>query len=661
MVKSLSDLSPRMISAVIVLALFVVVAGTWLTVRLATNYLIYQDATSSAESWATVVVDNVPDIEQIASGEMPLSSSMEFFDWARKTETVFRYVIYNTAGYSQLVSEREVNPVGIAEFSSEAVRALKTNAPVVDVREGTSPNRPAFYGRAFVPVFIDDQPVAIISAFVDETAFRATVIGVLSAAGIFLSLLTALSFGLPAIAWYRRTREKQIADRRIRYLAHHDGLTGLINRPRLIELLNNAIISRTAEGRGLAVHFVDLDKFKEVNDTLGHDGGDFLLKSVAERLRLASRPEDLVARLGGDEFIVIQDGVTRKDDALPFAERLASALASPLLYDDHEIMSTVSIGVALAPANGTTSERLLKCADLALYASKSQGRNCIRFFQPEMDAELQKRLAMETLVRNATRNKTFQLHYQPIYGMADRRLLGFEALVRLPAEDGTLLMPHVFIPVAEDLRLIDSIGAWILNEACTTAVNWPEHLTIAVNLSPSQFEAGSFSEVVKNALQQSGLKPQRLELEITEKLILDNDDNVSEELRKLDEMGVSIVMDDFGTGYSSLSYLWKLPFKKIKIDQSFMEVFERSPSDAKTVIRTILNLGRQLDMQVTVEGVETANQVRFLDGADAEQVQGYYFSRPLPAADLAACIIDDTQRATKTQPLKPLQKDPKQA
>ena len=391
----------------------------------------------------------------------------------------------------------------------------------------------------------------------------------------------------------------------------------------MIEKLEKALAVLPVRGGIFAVHFIDLDRFKEVNDTLGHDGGDFLLKTVAERLRAVTRLDDVVARLGGDEFVVIQSHVDGKDEAEEFAHRLTSALTAPMQFNENAIVSTVSVGIALAPADGNSPERLLKSADLALYKSKADGRNCVRFFLPEMDTELQARIELERMIRDAVLHDRFELHYQPLFEMSDRRLIGFEALIRLPAEDGTLIPPLVFIPVAEDMRLIDKIGAWVLREACRTAATWPEHLTVAVNLSPAQFLAGSVSDIVAAALKETGLAAHRLELEITETLLLGNTEAIMAELQTLKAMGVAIVMDDFGTGYSSLSYLWRFPFDKIKIDRSFMQGFDGSGRDAETVVKTIIALGRELHMRVTVEGVETAKQAAFLDKADGDQAQGF--------------------------------------
>jgi EAL domain-containing protein (putative c-di-GMP-specific phosphodiesterase class I) len=281
---------------------------------------------------------------------------------------------------------------------------------------------------------------------------------------------------------------------------------------------------------------------------------------------------------------------------------------------------------------------------LAQYKAKTDGRNCIRFYLAEMDTELQARFKLERMIRDAVLHDRFELHYQPLFEMSERRLIGFEALIRMPAEDGTLIPPLVFIPVAEDLRLIDKIGAWVLREACRTAATWPENLTVAVNLSPAQFMAGSVSDIVAAALKEAGLAAHRLELEITETLLLGNAEAIMAELQKLKAMGVAIVMDDFGTGYSSLSYLWRFPFDKIKIDRSFMQGFDGSGRDAKTVVKTIIALGRELNMRVTVEGVETATQAAFLDKADGDQVQGFYFGRPVPASEIGANVLADFQK-----------------
>ena len=446
------------------------------------------------------------------------------------------------------------------------------------------------------------------------------------------------------VATFEDITEWQQAQAQISHMAHHDALTGLANRTQLVEKLEKALAILPLRGGSVAVHFIDLDRFKNVNDTLGHDGGDFLLKTVAERLRSVTRVDDLVTRLGGDEFVVVQTRVKDKDQAEDFARRLTLAVTAPMKLKEQSIIATLSVGVALAPTDGTNPERLLKSADLALYKAKADGRNCIRFFMAEMDSELQARFKLEKIIRDAVLHDRFELYYQPLFEMSERRLIGFEALIRLPAEDGTLIPPLVFIPLAEELRLIDKIGAWVLREACRAAATWPEHLTVAVNLSPAQFLARSISDIVAAALKESGLAAHRLELEITETLLLGNSEAIMAELQTLKAIGVAIVMDDFGTGYSSLSYLWRFPFDKIKIDRSFMQGFDGSGRDVKTVVKTIIALGRELNMRVTVEGVETAAQAAFLDKADGDQAQGFFFGRPVPASEVGANILADFRK-----------------
>ncbi|HEY4985481.1 MAG TPA: EAL domain-containing protein, partial [Bradyrhizobium sp.] len=557
----------------------------------------------------------------------------------------------NRNGYSQMVSDRgKVALFDLSDFSAEAAKSVQSGQPVVDAREGTpAEDLPSFFATAYVPVIVDHRPIAIVAAYIDQTEQRDNFYNTFLFAAVFLCLTTGLSFLIPMIAWLRRTSEKQQADRRIRFLAHHDALTGLANRTQFIEKIENALAISASLGRGIALHFVDLDRFKEVNDSHGHDGGDFLLKTIAERLRAGTRFEDTVARLGGDEFVLIQADVVCKAQAEEFAGRLAAVLHRPIDFNGHELVVTTSIGVAVAPEDGATSERLLKSADLALYAAKADGRSCVRLFRPEMDAALEARVELERTLRDAVAQGRFVLHYQPVFDAAPgHELRGFEALLRLRREDGSLIPPDVFIPVAEDLRLIGEIGTWVLREACRSAASWPDHVTVAVNLSPAQFELGSVSAIVAAALSDSGLAAKRLELEITETLLLGNSEAILAELRTVKAMGVAIAMDDFGTGYSSLSYLWRFPFDKIKIDRSFMMGLDAAGRDAGTVMKTTIALGHELNMLVTVEGVETAQQASFLSGTDADLVQGYFFSRPMPEAEIAAALVTNFQRTLKT-------------
>lgn len=647
----LSDISFRRAIGILVAVLAILAAGTWITVKVTTDHLIDTDATSNARDWANFVAANVKDLEQIANGEQPSSASLAFFEATRKAGQVYRYLIFNREGYSQLVADHDrIALVDLSEFNAAAARAGERGSPEVNIKTAAAADQPAHFAEAYVPVMINGRPVAVVAAYVNETEQRSNYFYDFMIAAVSLCLLTGAAFGIPAVAWYHRTKEKQQADRRLRFLAHHDALTGLANRARLIERLEGVLAVQSSLGGLIAVHFIDIDHFKEVNDTLGHDGGDFLLNTIGQRLSALTRLEDLVARLGGDEFVVVQTAINSKVEAEEFAKRITSILQEPMYFQEQELKTNLTIGVALAPSDGKTSERLLKSADLALYSGKAAGRNCIRFFTPDMDEALRARLLLEKLLREAVAQNQFELHYQPMYEISGKKLIGFEALVRLPSPDGTLIPPTTFIPIAEELRLIDRIGQWVLREACQTATTWPSNLTVAVNLSPAEFESGAIVDSVAAALRDTGLDAHRLELEITETLLLGNSEKTMADLKSLKAMGISIVMDDFGTGYSSLSYLWKFPFDKIKIDRSFMESFERSGGNVETVVKSIIALGREMHMRVTVEGVETLNQVDFLNNADADQVQGFYFGKPVSASDVSADILADFRKSLSVRP-----------
>jgi diguanylate cyclase (GGDEF)-like protein len=643
-------MSVRRTLGFVIAALVLLVAGTFTAVKLTTDHLLYRQATLAAESWARYVADNVKDLEFIALGEQPSSASMEFFRWAQRVGLVYRYEIFNREGFSQLVSDRKQTAlVDVSEFSPDAARSVARKTPVVAAQAGDGAERPAFFAEAYVPVMSDGRPIAVVAAFLDQTQEREAFLNTFMLAAIALCLLTSLAFCLPAGAWYRRTKEKERADEQIRYLAHHDVMTGLDNRHRLSEKLQRALVALPEHGGKLALHYVDLDRFKHVNDTLGHDAGDALLQLAAERLRMAARKQDLVARIGGDEFTIVQIDASDKSEAEALAQRVIATLREPFVIKGESVSVGASVGIAMAPTDAIDIAQLMRCADLALYKAKADGRNCARFFSSQLDIDDQARVTLEQALRNAVANDGFNLEFQPVYDSANKALVGFEALVRMPSFEGGTLSPSVFIPVAEDLGLIQYIGTWVLKRACQTAATWPKHLSVAVNMSPAQFNTGNVCEVVALALRESGLEPRRLELEITEGLLLGDTEAVMEQLNGLKKLGVSIVMDDFGTGYSSLSYLWRFHFDKIKIDRSFMSAYGDANGNAETIVKTIVALGRSLDMQVTVEGVETDAQAALVRNLDADEVQGFYYGRPMPESALGASML----AALRPEPAEP--------
>jgi diguanylate cyclase (GGDEF)-like protein len=426
------------------------------------------------------------------------------------------------------------------------------------------------------------------------------------------------------------------AEARISHLAKHDALTDLPNRVLFHEKLDEAVV-RIGRGHAVAVFCLDLDRFKSVNDTLGHGIGDALLKLVAERLRRSVRESDTIARLGGDEFAIIQPFVDQPTGATALAARIIDALSEPFTIGDHQIEIGTSIGIAVAPSDGVTADDLLKHADLALYRAKSDGRGVYRFFEPEMDAKMRKRRELEMDLRAALGKNELELFYQPLVNLKEGKVIGFEALLRWRNPERGLVPPAEFIPLAEEIGLIAPIGAWVLRQACHEAASWPGDVKVAVNLSPIQFKSERLVLDVASALGASGLSPQRLELEITETVMLHDTETTLAMLRQIKALGVSISMDDFGTGYSSLSYLRKFPFDKIKIDQSFVR--EISDADeSMAVVRAVVGLGSSLGMVTSAEGVETADQLRTLRAEGCTLAQGFLFSPAVPAQEIAALL-----------------------
>jgi diguanylate cyclase (GGDEF)-like protein/PAS domain S-box-containing protein len=427
---------------------------------------------------------------------------------------------------------------------------------------------------------------------------------------------------------------KRQAEARIAHMAHHDALTGLPNRVLFHERLDETLSRVRRHAEVVAVLYLDLDQFKSVNDTLGHPAGDKLLVAVAERLRTCLRDCDMVARFGGDEFAVLQIGLAGPHEAGALADRIVTLLSEPYDIEGQQAVIGTSVGIALAPADGETSDQLLRNADIALYQAKEDGRRVFRFFEPGMDARLRVRRTLELDLRKALAAGEFELYYQPLITLETGVISGFEALLRWHHPLRGMVAPAEFIPLAEEIGLIVPIGEWVLRQACAEAAGWPDDLKVAVNLSLAQFKKGNLPQMVFATLASAGLPAARLELEITESIFLANSETNLAILRSLRALGVGVSMDDFGTGYSGLSYLRAFPFDKIKIDRSFIsELGERA--DCMAIIKAITNLGSNLGIPTLAEGAETETQLAWLREAGCTEMQGYLFSRPVPASEIA--------------------------
>jgi diguanylate cyclase (GGDEF)-like protein/PAS domain S-box-containing protein len=431
--------------------------------------------------------------------------------------------------------------------------------------------------------------------------------------------------------------ERKRAEARLAFMAQHDGLTGLPNRTLLRQEMDEMLQHTRRSSDKVAVLMLGLDNFKAVNDTLGHAVGDKLLRGVAKRLRSTLREEDTLARLNSDEFAIMQSGMVRPEDAVLLARRLLEAVGEPYLLDGHSVVIGASIGIAMSPGDGDESEKLLKHADMALSRAKNDSRGTFSFFESGMDARAQSRRKIEIDLRDAIQGDVLRPYYQPLIDLATGRITGFEALVRWPHPERGMISPAEFIPVAEETGLINALGSLILHRACRDAVAWPDDIRVAVNLSPLQFRAGNLLSVVMEALKQSGLPARRLELEITETLLLEKSSQVQATLHALRALGVRISMDDFGTGYSSLSYLRSFPFDKIKIDQSFVRGLGAN-NDAQAIVRAIISLGVGLGVTITAEGVETEGELNCLRSEGCHEAQGFLFSHARPNAEIVAML-----------------------
>jgi len=438
--------------------------------------------------------------------------------------------------------------------------------------------------------------------------------------------------------------ERQRADEKIAHLAHYDGLTDLPNRILFRERLEQSL-KAIRPGEQLAVLYIDIDEFKGVNDALGHPVGDELLRGVAERLRGCLKETDVAARLGGDEFAVIQTGIKDRSETNQIVDAIHSAIRQPFDCMGHQISTDASIGIALAPGDGVDLDQLLKNADLALYGAKGDGRRTYRFFEAGMDERAMARRSLELDLRQAISDGSLEIYYQPVINIEDGKISSCEALLRWRHPERGMISPAEFIPIAEDSGLINQLGLWVLNTACAEAVTWPDHVRVAVNVSPVQFRSSSLALHVAAALAACDLPASRLELEITEAVLIRDDEAALDMLHQLRRLGVRIALDDFGTGYSSLSYLQRFPFDKIKIDRSFIRDIA-GPGASSSIVQAVVNIAAASDMMTTAEGVETEQQKNLLHILGCTEMQGYLFSPAIPAVEVRRLLISHRGMAT---------------
>ena len=529
-----------------------------------------------------------------------------------------------------LQSLADIAVEGLLVCDGEMVVAVNTSFEQMVGRPAS-----ALVGSSVSALFEPTQPAAVLPGSAGEQVL-------LSANGeqipVEMMQKPILYSGRPhRVVAVRDLRERRKAEQEIRFLAHHDALTGLANRPAFGLGLDRQMHEQARTGEQFALLTLDLDRFKEVNDAMGHQVGDLLLARVAGRLRATLRETDLVARLGGDEFSILPTPPLMPAEAAILARRIVEMVCRPYILDGKIINISASVGVAMAPQDGENAVALMKNADLALYRAKSDGRNTLRFFEQGMDMQMQQRRTLELELRHAITHEQLEVFYQPLFDVAAQRVRGFEALVRWRHPQRGLIPPGDFIPLAEETGLIVAIGEYVLNTAVTQAAAWSDETTMAVNLSAVQFAAGGLVGTVKAALAQSRLPAHRLELEITEGVLLKEGIDTLEALHALRNLGVRISMDDFGTGYSSLRYLRTFPFDRIKIDRSFVQEMMVN-AECAAIIWAVIGLGQRLGVTTTAEGVETEEQMACLQQQGCNVLQGYLIGKPMPAAEASRFV-----------------------
>ena len=617
------------------------------------------DAEATALRYADVVAATVPGLPALFEGRGLQGETLEQLRRLRQVGEIFRFKLFDREGRQLLVSDdldRALPTATAGQTIAQHQGSRNQNVQdivlggrnFVELKSGAGkPDRPPWYSEAYVPVQRDGKVIGVVEVYVDQTRAEA---GIQAEYGRVALSVAALMLLLATVAGWRgvrHLREQRNVEERVHYLAQHDVLSGALNRASFGEALEQAVARHAQAGGAFAVLCVDLDGFKEVNDAFGHAAGDDVLRHVTERLRGVVRHGDAIARLGGDEFALLQDGVNSPADVSRLAQRVVEVLAEPYEIQGRSVLCGASVGAAVYGTDADNVPDLLHKADLALYRAKSEGRGGFSFYDAALDRQLQSQRDLVRDLREAIAAETLELHYQPQYGADGEALVGYEALLRWKHPTRGNVPPGDFIGVAESSGLIEPLGRWVLQRACREAAGWPEALAVSVNLSAAQFRSDDLLATVAAALDDSGLPPQRLELEITESLLMSNTDRVLRMLHALSAMGVRIAMDDFGTGYSSLAYLWRFPFDKVKIDRSFTQGLGSDPKVA-LIVRSIVSLAHSMEIRVNAEGVETSAQLGALQRYGCDELQGYLLGRPVPPATL------DHRGAVQAPPERPV-------
>ncbi|MBW4709368.1 EAL domain-containing protein [Roseobacter sp. YSTF-M11] len=634
-----------------VLATFtgLITLGVHLLVDWAITETIKKHAEMSAVKWAEEFNENLPASGDLLAGQSLTAGQQSVIESAMNYGHVYAFIVYNTDGRAVYSSDYGVSSsVADQPVNKTALAVVASKNSSIDVVQKVSPTgSQSVFVDALVPA--KDETGTVIGAvqlYLDESEPAAFYTSFLDWIALLLPILCAIIYIVPAFAFILKREQAFARTKWVHHLSRFDTLTGALNRHTMSTECKERFADR-ATNRKIGVFFMDVDKFKTINDTNGHEFGDAYLKHIASILISSVRDIDLVGRMGGDEFVIaFPDATHELLDTV--GERILQEARKPFEYKGKTIQGSISIGSHLADLD-EDGPGALHAADLALYHAKTQGRNTLQWYFRELDTAMIRRCAVEARIRDALRDDAFETHFQPLTDAANGSIVGFEALLRLNDADGHPISPAEFVPIAEETCMIQEIGMKALRQAIEAAKSWPEHIFLSVNLSPAQFASGDLVDDVQALLDALDFPAGRLELEVTESLLMADEDRVSAQLHGLKRMGIAIAMDDFGTGYSSLGYLWKYDFDKLKIDRVFLEGFDFDPVRYREIIETIVTLGHKMGMQVTIEGVETELQTDMLKDFACDQYQGFLFGKPMPADQALAAVsvnsLGDTSAA----------------